>query len=241
MSKNKHMLSEQIAAVDPAQRTTGGATIAQGVYGARGNLELIACDQRDGLWVFWFNADCESDPPAAPDVPPGRWSSGLAFANGVRYRDAWIAQSPLGPDHLEALALRADGVLESWYWSPGPGFQRRTTPVAAGVAHFRAVHRDGSVAIELTDEAGRTRHLLSTPNGYPARTWRETRAAFAPADPAADLALLTAAGVDPATVVTDTVRSAASTRAGGTVELIWRDPAGRLHHLGVPRSPATDA
>ncbi|MDN4599369.1 hypothetical protein ACF1AJ_19100 [Leifsonia sp. NPDC014704] len=235
------MLSEQVAAVDPAQRTAGGATVAQGVYGARGNLELIACDQKDGLWVFWFNADRESDPPAAPDVPPGTWSSGLAFAHGVGYRDAWIAQSPLGPDHLEALALRADGVLESWYWSPRAGFQRRPGPVATAASSFRAVHHDGSVLLELTDEGGRTRHLLSTPNGYPARSWRETRSAFAAADPAADLALLISAGVDPAAVAVDTLRSAPSTRAGGTVEVIWRDPSGRLHHLGVPRSPATDA
>ena len=130
MSKNKHMLSEMITVIDPEGRTRGAVSLVQGAYGRRGNLELVACDRTDGLWVFWFNADLPTDPCDTPDVPAGTWSRGLPFATGARYAQAAILQSTLGPDHLEVLALRADGTLESWYWSPGPGFQRRATDVA---------------------------------------------------------------------------------------------------------------
>ena len=59
MSKNKQMLSEKIIIVGSERATAGPVGLAQGVYGARGNLELVACDAHDGLWVFWFNADHE--------------------------------------------------------------------------------------------------------------------------------------------------------------------------------------
>ncbi len=128
------MRASDAVIVGPDRPTAGAVSLIQGVYGARGNLELVACDVEDGLWVFWFNADLDTDPPADSDVPPGSWSAGLAFAAGRRYRQAQILQSVLGPDHLELVALTADGVLESWYWSPAPGFQRRDPAVAVGVS-----------------------------------------------------------------------------------------------------------
>ncbi|MGO7984214.1 hypothetical protein ACC691_41005, partial [Rhizobium johnstonii] len=62
MSKNKQMLSNSIVVVGAERPTSGAVSLAQGVYGARGNLELVACDSTDGLWVFWFNSDLDSDP-----------------------------------------------------------------------------------------------------------------------------------------------------------------------------------
>ena len=151
MSKNKQMHSQNITIVGPDRLTSGAVSLTQGVYGPQGNLELLACDAADGLWVFWFNADRADDPLTTPDVPPGSWSAGLSFAAGTRYLDAQIVQSTLGPDHLEVDALTDTGSLESWYWSPGPGFQRRAGVVAERVRAFRLTHRDGE--LEVTDVA----------------------------------------------------------------------------------------
>lgn len=234
MSKNKHMRSEDSVVVVGARiPTTGPVSLVQGVYGRRGNLELIACDAVDGLWVFWFNADLDTDPVDTPDVPPGSWSAGLHFAAGRRYVDAWIGQSVLGPDHLEVLALTVDGVLQSWYWSAEAGFQRRPVDAAGTVAAFAAAHDSGTVRVTTTDAAGSVRHLVSSPRGYPARTWAP--AADGPAlgdDAAAELA---AAGVREETVVPGTARRTASRRgAHGTTELTWRGVDGGIRHLGVP-------
>lgn len=230
MSKNKQMLSEKIIIVGSERATAGPVGLAQGVYGARGNLELVACDTHDGLWVFWFNADHEEDPLTTPDVPPGRWSSGLSFAAGARYVDAQIAQSTLGPDHLEVLALTGDGVLQSWFWSPGPGFVRRAADAAAGVAAFRLSHQEGTLtaAIERTD--GSTAMLTSGPEGYPSRSWRAQEGAPKLTDTVAD-ELLEAHGIRD--VTPDTARAAHSTRGGGTTEVTWRGLDGRIRHLGI--------
>lgn len=233
MSKNKHMLSRSPSVVGPKTHTSGAVSLAQGVYGARGNLELVACDASDGLWVFWFNADLDTDPLATPDVPPGAWSAGLAFASGARYVDAQILQSALGPDHLEVLALTGAGVLESWFWSPGPGFQRRATDAAAGVVRFVAAHEDGALRVTVAGGGGTVRHVVSTPTGYPARDWHPAEAGPSLDVDATEFVL--AAGVAIERIAPGTARAATSTRNGGTSELTWRDAGGDIRHLGVLR------
>ena len=233
MSKNKHMLSQPPLSVGPLAQTSGAVSLAQGVYGARGNLELVACDAEDGLWVFWFNADLDADPLTTPDVPPGQWSAGLRFALGRRYLDAQIHQSTLGPDHLEVLALSAEGVLESWYWSPGPGFQRRRADVAAQVARFASEHEDGTVRVTVADADGQVRYLFSSSEGYPARTWAPTDGG--PALEADAASAVAAAGISAADIVPGTARAASSLRGGGTTELTWRAVGGGIRHLGIPR------
>lgn len=232
MSKNKHMRSEPAVVGGADIRSLGAPSLVQGVYGARGNLELVTCGRDDGLWVFWFNADLDTDPIATPDVPPGSWSAGLRFAGGTRYIDAQILQSVLGPDHLEVLALTADSVLESWYWSPGPGFQRRVTEAATGVAAFAAAHDHGTLRVTLADADGGVRHVVSPPRGYPSRTW--VPAAAGPALEADATESVAAAGIAVDSIVPGTARRATSTRAGGTAELTWRDAGGGIRHLGVP-------
>ncbi|MFS0912198.1 hypothetical protein AB3M89_10430 [Microbacterium sp. 179-I 3D2 NHS] len=223
-------MHSEISIVGPDHATAGPVSLAQGVYGARGNLELVACDAADGLWVYWFNADHEDDPPATPDVPPGQWSAGLAFAEGRRYIDAQIVQSSLGPDHLEVLALTAEGVLESWYWSAGPGFQRRDAEAAASVRRFRLTHRDGVLHahVEHTDGTGAV--VESRGEDYPGRAWHEVDRIPVVGDPGAQ-ELLRAHGVSD--LVEGTARSAHSTRDGGTTELTWRDLGGSIRHLGI--------
>lgn len=232
MSKNGQMLSSHSVVVGPSRATAGPVGLVQGVYGARGNLELVACDAADGVWVFWFNSDLDTDPLETPDVPPGSWSEGLHFAAGTRYVDAQILQSTLGPSHLEVLALAADGVLQSWYWSPGPGFQRRTTDAATAVVRFGASHADGALHVTIEDVDGAVRHVMSSPDGYPARGW--VAASDGPALPADATEAVVAAGVDRRGVVAGTARAAVSRRDGGAIELTWRDAAGDIRHLAVP-------
>jgi hypothetical protein len=231
MSKNKQMHSEIITTVGAQHGTAGPVSLAQGVYGARGNLELVACDAVDGLWVFWFNADHADDPLDTPDVPPGHWSAGLAFAAGRRYVDAQIVQSALGPDHLEVLALTDGGVLESWYWSPGPGFQRRAADAAASVRRFRLTHRDGVLQAHLERRDGTGAVIESGVEDYPDREWRAVDRIPVIGDAQA-AALLHARGISD--VVEGTARAAHSTRDGGTTELTWRDLGGSIRHLGIP-------
>jgi len=270
MSKNDHMHASHGIAVGKDRQTRGPVSLTQGVYGARGNLELVACGAHTGLWVFWFNADLPSDPPAAPDVPAGSWSAGLQFAPGRRYVDAVIMQSTLGPDHLEVLALDAQGTLWSWYWSPGPGFQCRERPAATGVGLFAAAigasrfasgigasrfasgigasrfaagigvgpsaagHDADTVRVSLIDRDGAIRHLVSGPSGYPHRSW--AAASTGPSFPTDDegRSLLASAGIYLTDAISGTVRTATSTRDGGTAEITWRDGAGDIRHLAVP-------
>jgi hypothetical protein len=224
VSKNEQVRAQRIGA---DRSTTGMPSLVQGVYGSRGNLELVVPDADDGCWVFWFNADHADDPPASPDVPPGTWSAGLRFAPGTRYVAASIHQIPLGPDHLEVLALADDGALESWWWSPGPGFQRREPDAASGVTTFDAWSDEAGGLHVLIDGE---RRVTASPLGYPERRWREG-GAERPAPYDAEAALRGVTDVAPGTAV-----AARSTRDGGTLELAWRDTAGALWHAGAPLS-----
>lgn len=234
MSKNNHMHSTTSLRVGPDIATEGAVGLAQGAYGARGNLELVACDVADGLWVFWFNTDLEADPLETPAVPPGSWSAGLRFAVGCRYRDAQIVQSTLGPNHLEVLALDDSGDLQSWYWSPGPGFQRRVTDAASDVTRFAVAHERGSLFVTIADAEDAVRHVTSPPRGYPSRAWVPSATGPLLADDGIARAALIAAGIADSDIAAGTARCAPSTRAGGTTELTWRSASGSIHHLGIP-------
>ena len=184
--------------------------------------------------MFWFNADLDTDPLETPDVPPGSWSAGLALrARAVATVDALILQSTLGPDHLEVLALAEDGVLESWYWSPGPGFQRRTTDAATGVTRFGASHQQGALRVTVEDAAGAISHLVSPPDGYPSRTWLPAQ--DGPGLPADATAAVVAAGVAADAIEPGTARP--------RIPPAWRHDrahlagrSGAIRHLGVPRA-----
>lgn len=228
------MQSHTSLLVGPDIRSEGPVSLAQGVYGARGNLELVACDAVAGLWVFWFNADVGTDPLTTPDVPPGHWSGGLSFAPDDRYVDAQILQSTAGPDHLEVLALDIGGTLQSWYWSPGPGFQRRTRDAAEGVSRFAVAHDRGTLRLTVEDAAGITRHLVSPPSDHPVRTWLTS--ADGPALDVDATDAVVAAGIARDTIVPGTARAAVSIRGGGTDELTWREIGGGIRHLGIART-----
>lgn len=233
MSKNEHMhASEQI--VGAHRPTAGTPSLAQGVYGDGGNLELVVPDTEDGIWVFWFNADAAD--AAYESVRPGTWSDGLRFADGDRWLDAWIVQSTLGPDHLEALALRDNGAVVSWFWSPEHGFQRRDAEVATGATAIALAHEAGVLVATVRDADGE-RHLRAGVEDYPARQWAAATDGPALRDPLA-AERLAGTGVDLSDVDAATIRSARSTRLGGTLELTWRDSSGRVHHLGVHDSSA---
>lgn len=231
MSKNGQMLSDQAVVIGASRPTVGAAGAAQGVYGARGNLELVACDVADGMWVFWFNADLETDPIAAPDVPPGAWSGGLHCAAGMRYTAAQILQSHLGPDHLEMLALDDGGVLQSWYWSPELAFSRRPEDAARDVVHFVAHEAaDGTLAVDYQQRGAGRRRSVAGPDEYPMRSWVDSHCDepfIADAD-----ASLQAVGIR--NFQPGTARVSHSTRNGGTREFTYRDAAGALRHLPVP-------
>lgn len=201
MSKNEQM---HLRSPRP---TRGPASIAQGVYGAAGNLELIVADASDGLWVHWFNADPPGTEPVS-GVSPGEWSGGMLFAEGTAYESAVIHQSRRGPDYLEVIAVRADGGAESWYWSPGPGFQRRDGVLPGGGPASLSEH-EGGFLLQLGE-----RVFAAGADSYPALRWREA----------------TPEGADPGSL-----RVAVSTRNGGMLELAYRR-GGQLHHESVPLS-----
>lgn len=151
--------------VPPLAGTPG---LVQGVYGRRGNLELVAPDPEDGLWVFWFNND-EPESEPAPGARPGCWSAGLRFARGRRYEAAAIVQSRHGPDWLE-VAATAEGLLRRFTWRPETGFTEEgdswpaVGPAAAvetsdWFLHVAAAQPGSGVAIRST--AG-TERLVAT-------------------------------------------------------------------------------
>lgn len=197
MSKN-----EQMRLVTP-RPTRGTPSLAQGVYGDAGNLELIVADAVDGLWVFWFNSDAPGTDPVS-GVAPGEWSGGLLFAEGTAYVSAVIHQTRRGPDYLEVVATTEHGSAESWYWSPGPGFQRRGVIEAHGMPVL--TEHEGGFILQLDD-----RVFTASAAAYPQLEWAEA----------------TPAAVDPGTL-----RVALSSRGGGMLELTYL-AGGAPHHDSV--------
>lgn len=235
MSKNEHM---RAAEQTPAHHldTRGAASITQGAYGDHGNLELIVADARDGLWVLWCNADPAGSAPvetADGEVAPGEWSRGMRFAEGTRWQAVEIVQSIAGPDHLEVLALDDDGTVWSWFWSPGPGFQRRQGVVTKGASAIALAHEDGVLTATASLAGGAVRHLRADASEHPHRDWVEAGDGPGLVHEEA-LAALAAAGVARESVTPGTARRARSTRFGGADELVWRDTHGTLRHLTRP-------
>ena len=121
MSGSKKSEGEQLVALDAELPDVAGTPcITQGVYGERGNLELVAPDAKDGLWVFWYNGDAKDFQLGARR---GCWSGGLRFAQGFRYNGAAIVQSRHGPHWLEVVAT-SDDRAQRFTWRPESGFTR---------------------------------------------------------------------------------------------------------------------
>ncbi|MFB7087074.1 hypothetical protein [Streptomyces sp. NPDC056296] len=157
----------------PPPPSRGGIGLAQGRYGERGNLELVLCDEDDGLWVLWHNTDPEGTvtPEGAP--PPGEWSGGLHFAAGRRYDDIRVLQSRNGPDHLEVLA-RAGDTAHRLRWSPEAAFTAEAPPPARPCPSLAlAETADGALWTVLSPEPGTVpgRLYRADPAGYPGLVW----------------------------------------------------------------------
>ncbi|MFG3101397.1 hypothetical protein ACGFZL_12870 [Streptomyces sp. NPDC048182] len=198
----------------------GGLGLAQGRYGARGNLELVLCDERDGLWVLWHNTDPEgaATPEGAP--PPGEWSGALRFAAGRRYDDVRVLQSRNGPDHLEVLA-RSGTDPHRLRWSPEAAFTPEDPPPGRLGPHPTLTETaDGALWTALAPADGEpVRPHRADPAGYPRLTWSP---AGPPVPPQPPRTVLLAAGPDadrPATLA----YSAEGAR--------WTDPRGRSTEL----------
>lgn len=208
----------------------GAPGLTQSHYGARGNIELVAPDPRDGLWVFWHNTDPETETPGAapvPGPPPGCWSGGLHFAAGHRFETAAVLQSRNGPDHLELLA-REGGTLHRFRWSPEPGFTHEgVLPVRAAGAAGLAEGADGTVhaAVPLAD--GGVAHLTADPGGYPTLDWRLRRIVAEDARVLAAAAVVTPAPPHPVHLVLC------------TADEVRHEPAA-AHGPRLPRLTGTD-
>ena len=158
----------------PLPPVRGVPGLAQGVYGEAGNLELVVPGD-DGLWVFWFNADpVDHHQGAVRD----RWSGGLNFARGRRFRAATITQMECGPNFLEVLAVQDAGETEGdqpsihrFYWTPVDGFVNGGV-VATGVS-VSPMLQDGPTALfTVTDESGRSREFGGDLTSYPSVVWQ---------------------------------------------------------------------
>lgn len=150
---------------------TGRPGLAQGRYGAAGNLELVVPAVDGGLWVGWFNCDpVESYSGAAIQ----RWSGALRFAHGHRYVSADVTQVDAGPAFLEVVALTTGGILRRHVWSPEPGFVDHGELTGEIVSCSAVVQNpvDGSLQLAVAGLDGRVRILQASPGAaYPAMTF----------------------------------------------------------------------
>jgi hypothetical protein len=155
--------------------SSGRSSVTQGRYGTRGNLELVACDPADGLWVTWFNSDpVEAAGAAAPRAGalPGHWSRGLPFARGRHYDRVHITQVRRGPDHLEVVARAMDGDVRRWVWTPADGFVDAGVIATATVATSAVVEgAAGMLHLLVVDVDGRMRHVQGRAATSTAATW----------------------------------------------------------------------
>ncbi|MGW2339537.1 hypothetical protein [Streptomyces sp. NPDC001661] len=206
----------------PASR--GGIGLAQGRYGVRGNLELVLCDERDGLWVLWFNCDPRQTAPEPGGPPPGEWSGALRFAAGRRYDEVGVLQSRHGPHHLELIA-RAGDTPHRLRWSPEAAFTTEQPPPGAPARTVvSAETANGTLWSGALGTDGRPCLLRADTTSYPHLTWSEDTSAQAlPADPRwTGLTLVTVAEAARPGVV-----------LFGHHEGIYLSPAGGTHPLPV--------
>lgn len=165
-------------AAPPVSR--GGIGFTQGRYGLRGNLELMLCDERDGLWVLWFNNDTAGTAAEPGGPPPGEWSGALRFATGRRYDQVHVVQSRNGPHHLEVLA-RSGGAPHRLRWSPEAAFTDEEPPPGAPARAVTVTETsDGTVWAGVLGEDGRARLLRADTTAYPRLAWSEVPPATPP-------------------------------------------------------------
>ncbi|EGJ73050.1 hypothetical protein STTU_0261 [Streptomyces sp. Tu6071] len=182
------------AAPSPAPRTAlpppnrGGLAFAQGRYGLRGNLELLLCDEEDGLWVLWFNNDPEHNAPEPGGPPPGEWSGALRFGTGRRYDGVQVVQSAHGPHHLEVLAT-SGARTHRLRWNPETAFTTEEPPPAGRVRSASLTENpDGTLWTAVLAEDGSPRLFRADAGAYPRLAWEP--APLAPARPSGPGAVL---------------------------------------------------
>ena len=153
----------------PLPAISGRPGLTQGVYGDRGNFELVAPAEGGGIWVFWFNADLV-DRRSGP--PPGSWSGGLHFAGTRRVRTVAITQVPQGPDFLEIMAL-SDAGAERYYWTPADGFIDAgiLIPYARAVSALTVDADGSSFRLAAVSPAGEALRLTAQTTSYPHLDW----------------------------------------------------------------------
>ncbi|WP_306317007.1 MULTISPECIES: hypothetical protein [unclassified Streptomyces] len=163
-------LSPRVAS-PPVSR--GGIGLAQGRYGVRGNLELVLCDEDDGLWVLWFNSDPQDTAPAPGGPPPGEWSGALRFATGRRYDDVGVLQSRHGPHHLE-LTARCGDSSHRLRWSPEAAFTTEPPPPGGPARAVTATETaNGTLWTGFLGTDGEPRLLRADTSAYPHLTWSD--------------------------------------------------------------------
>lgn len=209
--------------------SVGPISLIQGRYGLVGNLELVTVDPQDGLWVHWFNSDPDGTPGPEPlqGPPPGEWSGGLRFAHGRRYTDVRMLQASHGPHFLEVAALDTDGGVRRFVWSPDAGFTEHES-IAHDVAALADLSEasDGALVLHAAKRDGGPVAWRAEASDYPDLTWLPTDVpAPLPLGVVDGRTVRLAACADavvefpgPVTVLSST----ASTRLGGSVELVAR-------------------
>ncbi|MEU6844413.1 hypothetical protein ABZ930_21335 [Streptomyces sp. NPDC046716] len=157
----------------------GGIGLAQGRYGVRGNLELVLCDDQDGLWVLWFNGDPQDIAPEPGGPPPGEWSGALRFAPGHRYDEVGVLQSRHGPHHLELVA-RCGDTPHRLRWSPEAAFTTEPSPPSGPArAVTSAETTNGALWTGVLGTDGEPRVLRADPTAYPHLAWSDDTPAHA--------------------------------------------------------------
>ncbi|MFE2374696.1 hypothetical protein [Streptomyces sp. NPDC059398] len=157
----------------PPPASRGGIALAQGRYGVRGNLELLLCDEADGLWVLWFNSDPQGTEPEPGGPPPGEWSGALRFGAGRRYDSVEVVQSRHGSHHLEVLA-RSGSTPCRLRWSPEAAFtDEEPPPVGPARSVTAAETPDGTPWTGAVGEGGGARLLHADTTAYPRLAWSE--------------------------------------------------------------------
>lgn len=202
---------------EPWPPVAGRPGLAQGRYGAQGNLELVAPAVDEGLWVGWFNSDRYDD---RSTVRSRSWSGALRFGRGRRYVSADVAQLEVGPDWLEVIALTDAGDLMRHVWSPQTGFVEQPR-LRSGVRDHSAlvVGPDGCHHLAVLDADGTVVVMSGNPVAAPGWEPAERRVGVS------DSAVSAAWHVDHLDVVTSSqgrvlVRCELVDRDGGP-DLLW--------------------